>query len=589
MIPIKKISISALLLFFFLGCGTPKTQNIEEASKSYKDIQGIKLSIVQKLNDEEDRPVTEKIALFHQLKKESPNLYDFKNEDELTMFGYSALWAGNVKDAISIFKLIVSEFPGSANAYDSLGEAYLADGQKDLSISNYQKSLELNPDNFNAEDYIERILHPEIKIATPNEKFVKVYDQSVYIADLEQMGKKLAEVHPNVFKFISKEQFWQLIKEKQSEITPRTTFGQFAWMCSEIISSVKCSHTSMESFFRESEMMPVSMHFPIQTRWVNDQLFVINPLNNKDIINIKDEITHINGVPVKEMMSEVYKHIISQGQVQTTKKHAFNTWFSCIIPYALNFPQEFEVSIKGKTKPIKLKEAAERRHIYDDPSIKPCPDYLCLEIIEQDKIAYMTIGSFNYYPWNNLETFKKFIDSSFTEINENKIQNLVIDVRMNGGGSRESSIYLLKHLVSKPFTYYSRVEYPGKSGMVDGETPEAPFDHRFKGKLFFIIDGLGNSTTGQFMSIVKALNLGTIIGEELGSNQFCSAGQTTCRLSNTKLVFHVANNTHVTSATELPDEKGILPDHYVTQNIDDYLNRVDVVRNFTLHLVKQSK
>ena len=147
MIPIKKISISALLLFFFLGCGTPKTQNIDEANKSYKDIQGIKLSIVQKLNDEEDRPVIEKIVLFHQLKKESPNLYDFKNEDELTMFGYSALWAGNVKDAISIFKLIVSEFPGSANAYDSLGEAYLADGQKDLSISNYQKSLELNPDN----------------------------------------------------------------------------------------------------------------------------------------------------------------------------------------------------------------------------------------------------------------------------------------------------------------------------------------------------------------------------------------------------------------------------------------------------------
>jgi len=575
-----------LILF---GCGTPKTQNMDVPPSNIVIEEGKKLSILQKLNEKEDQSVTEKIALFHQLKKESPNLYDFKNEDELTMFGYSALWAGNIKDAIAVFKLIVSEFPNSANAYDSLGEAYLADGQKDLSVSYYKKSLELNPENFNAEDYLEKILHPENKPLAPSEKFVKVYDQMAYIADLEQMGKKLSEVHPNVFKFISKEQFWQLIKQKQSQFTPQTTFGQFAWMCSEIISSVGCSHTSMESFFRESQMLPVSMHFPIQTRWVNDQLFVINPLNNKDIVNIKDEITSINGVSVKEMMSEVYKHIISQGKVQTTKKHTFNTWFSCIIPYALDFPKTYEVKIKGKNEPIKLKEAAERRHIYDDPSIKPCPDYLCLEIIEQNKTAYMTISSFNYYPWNNLSVFEKFIDSSFIEIAKNNVQNLVIDVRMNGGGSRESSIYLLKHLVSKPFTYYSRVEYPGKSGLVDGETPEAPFDHRFKGKVFFIIDGLGNSTTGQFMSIVKALNLGTIIGEELGSNQFCSAGQTTCRLSNTKLVFHIANNTHVTSATQLPDEKGILPNHNVTQSIDDYLNKVDVVRNFTLQLVEKSK
>ncbi|MBN1270673.1 MAG: tetratricopeptide repeat protein [Candidatus Aminicenantes bacterium] len=41
-------------------------------------------------------------------------------------------------------------FPDSANLYDSLGEAYLIQGNKDMAIKNYKKSLELNPDNQNA-------------------------------------------------------------------------------------------------------------------------------------------------------------------------------------------------------------------------------------------------------------------------------------------------------------------------------------------------------------------------------------------------------------------------------------------------------
>ena len=89
------------------------------------------------------------------------------------------------------------------------------------------------------------------------------------------------------------------------------------------------------------------------------------------------------------------------------------------------------------------------------------------------------------------------------------------------------------------------------------------------------------------MSLVKVLNMGTIVGEELGSNQFCSAGQKICRLKNTKLEFYVANNTHVSSATSLPDETGILPDYTVTQSIDDYLKKIDTVREFTIHLAKK--
>jgi hypothetical protein len=91
------------------------------------------------------------------------------------------------------------------------------------------------------------------------------------------------------------------------------------------------------------------------------------------------------------------------------------------------------------------------------------------------------------------------------------------------------------------------------------------------------------------MSLVKAHRLGTIVGEELGSNQFCTAGQTLFRLKNTKYVISTANNTHISTATALKDNQGILPDIYVSQSIDDYLNKNDIVKKQTLKLINNSK
>jgi len=58
----------------------------------------------------------------------------------------------HLTEATELFKLNVQAFPGSWNAYDSLGEAYMKAGQKQLAIDNYKKSLELNPANDNAKE-----------------------------------------------------------------------------------------------------------------------------------------------------------------------------------------------------------------------------------------------------------------------------------------------------------------------------------------------------------------------------------------------------------------------------------------------------
>jgi cytochrome c-type biogenesis protein CcmH/NrfG len=52
-------------------------------------------------------------------------------------------------DAILMFRKNVELHPGSSNAYDSLGEAYMKNGDKELAVKNYQKSVELDPGNDN--------------------------------------------------------------------------------------------------------------------------------------------------------------------------------------------------------------------------------------------------------------------------------------------------------------------------------------------------------------------------------------------------------------------------------------------------------
>ncbi len=79
------------------------------------------------------------------------------DENAINNAGYSYLEKEKYDMAIAIFKFNVGKYPGSFNTYDSLGEAYMKSGQKELAVTNYRKSLDLNPDNKNAEEMIDRI------------------------------------------------------------------------------------------------------------------------------------------------------------------------------------------------------------------------------------------------------------------------------------------------------------------------------------------------------------------------------------------------------------------------------------------------
>jgi CubicO group peptidase (beta-lactamase class C family) len=79
------------------------------------------------------------------------------SESQINSMGYALLRMKKIDDAIEIFKQNTADFPDSANTWDSLAEAYMTKGEKELAIKYYKKSLELDPKNNGAIEQLKKL------------------------------------------------------------------------------------------------------------------------------------------------------------------------------------------------------------------------------------------------------------------------------------------------------------------------------------------------------------------------------------------------------------------------------------------------
>ena len=96
------------------------------------------------------------IAVFQELKRRDASFQPLEND--LNDWAYRMMnGGGKPKEALEIFKLNVFLYPNSANVYDSVAEAYAVNGNRELAISNYKRSLELDPKNTNAAQQLRKL------------------------------------------------------------------------------------------------------------------------------------------------------------------------------------------------------------------------------------------------------------------------------------------------------------------------------------------------------------------------------------------------------------------------------------------------
>lgn len=102
--------------------------------------------------------IDEGISQFKNAVNSNKVVYNFNGfENSLNIIGYNYISNGDLISAVKILKLNTEQFPNSANAHDSLGEAYFKNKQMDLALQHYKKSYQLDPKNDNAKNMIEQI------------------------------------------------------------------------------------------------------------------------------------------------------------------------------------------------------------------------------------------------------------------------------------------------------------------------------------------------------------------------------------------------------------------------------------------------
>ena len=104
-----------------------------------------------------ERGVDAAVGIFEKFRREDPDLVLFE-EYVCNYAGYGYLQRGQPEAAVAVFRMNAETYPGSANTWDSLAEAYLAAGDEEHAAECYRRVLEVLPDDPRANEELRAIL-----------------------------------------------------------------------------------------------------------------------------------------------------------------------------------------------------------------------------------------------------------------------------------------------------------------------------------------------------------------------------------------------------------------------------------------------
>ena len=114
------------------------------------------------------------------------------DESQTIWVGYQLLGKKRFKETLEFFKLITELFPNSSKVFDSLGETYLKAGDYVLAAKNYQKAVELNPQNTNAATVLKELQSSQFKVdAKLLEEYAGKYETPFGILTIVKEGDRL--------------------------------------------------------------------------------------------------------------------------------------------------------------------------------------------------------------------------------------------------------------------------------------------------------------------------------------------------------------------------------------------------------------
>jgi hypothetical protein len=297
------------------------------------------------------------------------------------------------------------------------------------------------------------------------QQFSKVYPAEQVIADVDFFAKALEAAHPDLYRYITKQQMQLLlaqIKGQAGHINNRELYNQL----NHIASAIGCGHLVL-SYPKKQEKYFSKYAYALPLHIELHDSVAVAIKSYIDSAKVANAIVRsINGEPVDSILLRMNQFLTRDGYITSANSWLLETgWFndfylrfwpdSSTYTYGLEMLTDSGWVIKNITLPgydyQKMKIQRYKRE-------KPTPK-LHLKFDDYTQTAILTLESFDPKEIaQGKQNFNKFIKQAFWQIVQEQPEQLIIDLRGNEGGNSFYPEAIIGFLSNEPFRLYRNMQ-----------------------------------------------------------------------------------------------------------------------------------
>jgi hypothetical protein len=405
--------------------------------------------------------------------------------------------------------------------------------------------------------------------------------------DFERFRQTLEREHCCLYEYTPKKTFDSLFQKQSRLIDKPLHPHEFYKILTPVTAKIGCMHTGVWMPGGYWDMEPGNL-FPLQIKLIQDYAVVSGSYIDTVQVPVGSIILKINDRSIYDIIKELRDNLSEDAFNENFINCQIEKRFPMIYARRFGFPEKYRVTyaLPGrKTRKTDVLLPADIQSVREIVFANFQHPDLSFELKDDINTAIITVKTFGYY--DRVEYFKQFMDSSFQEIKQKKISNLILDLRGNDGGDPFCAVILFSYLEPEPLPYFA--EPYGKYSELAKPIPRA--ENHFTANLFTLLDGHCASTNGHFSSLLKYHQIGKFVGTASGATYKCNAGKNTeVHLKNAGIILNFGRNTYAAAVQGMDKTKPIMPDYPVTQTYRDFLDDRDVFLETALELINnQSK